>query len=83
MTWPAPMPCGCPTAGLIAVDEQRHIAYHEAIGGRATCAAICWCGQCPQYAAQAAATALLREQEYAARDRRDGERAARKARAAA
>lgn len=83
MSWPPALPCGCPTAGLIAVDETRHDAYHQEIGGPATCLTRCLCGRCASYPAQKAATELLREQEYAARDRREGERAARRARAAA
>ena len=75
-----PPDCGCPTAGLIAVDEQRHAAYHTEIGGPATCLRLCWCGRCGQYAEQKRLTGLLREQEYAARDRREGERAAARAR---
>jgi len=47
------------------------------------CLARCLCGSCPQYAAQRAAVELLREQEYAARDRREGEKAARRTRSAA
>lgn len=43
------------------------------------CLARCYCRECPQYAAQAAATELLRQQEYAARDRKAGQRAAIKA----
>ena len=82
-TWPAPLPCGCPSAGLVAIDEQQHAAYHELIGGPATCARLCWCGRCDQYAAQRAAVELLRQQEYAARDRREGERSARRSRTAA
>lgn len=42
------------------------------------CLTRCLCGTCPQYPAQAAAAQLLREQEYAARDRKQGERAARR-----
>lgn len=44
------------------------------------CLAVCLCGGCPQYAAQAAAVKVLREMEWAARDRRVGERAARQQR---
>lgn len=47
------------------------------------CLTRCYCSTCPQYPAQKAATDLLREQEYTARDRREGEKAARRARAAA
>jgi hypothetical protein len=38
------------------------------------CLRICRCGQCPQYAQQAAAAAAIREQEYQARIRREGEK---------
>lgn len=37
------------------------------------CLARCLCGTCPQYAAQRAAVQQLREWEYAARIRKDGE----------
>lgn len=42
------------------------------------CLSICRCGSCPQYPAQAAAAQQLREQEYAARDRKQAERDARR-----
>lgn len=47
------------------------------------CLAICWCGTCPQYAAQKAAAETAREQEYRARVRKEGERWAKKNGAAA
>lgn len=77
--WPPALPCGCPTAGLVAIDADRHDAYHREIGGPARCFRLCWCGTCPQYEQQAAATELLRQQEYDARDRKAGEIAARQA----
>jgi len=77
------MPCGCPSTGVVAIDQSTHDAYHRLVGGPATCARLCWCGRCPTFPAQAAATERLREQEYAARDRRDGEKAARQERRAA
>lgn len=43
------------------------------------CLARCRCGTCPQYAAQAATTEAVRQQEYAGRDRKEGERIARRA----
>lgn len=40
------------------------------------CLTRCLCGSCPQYAEQRAQVAVLREQEYQARLRVEGERAA-------
>lgn len=40
------------------------------------CLARCYCRTCPQHAEQTRLTELLRQQEYAARDRKAGERAA-------
>lgn len=42
------------------------------------CLARCYCQTCPQYPQQHAAAEMLREQEYAARDRKAGQRAARR-----
>lgn len=43
------------------------------------CLALCRCTTCPQYPEQARRAAVLREQEYAARDRDQGARTARRA----
>lgn len=42
------------------------------------CLAICRCGTCPQYPEQARRATALREAEVAARDRLEGEGAARR-----
>lgn len=44
------------------------------------CLTRCYCGGCPQFAAQRATVDLLRTQELAAEDRKQGERLARQAR---
>jgi hypothetical protein len=44
------------------------------------CLAVCRCGECPQYEAQSRAVALLREQEYLARQHQVAEPTARRAR---
>lgn len=44
------------------------------------CLARCYCGTCPQYARQQRDVEVLRQAEYEGRDRKEGERAARRER---
>lgn len=74
--WPAALSCGCPSAGLVAIDTELHDAYHREIGGPATCFRLCWCRHCPQYPQQKAALAVLIEQERGQRIVLEGRRIA-------
>lgn len=78
MTWPPPLPCGCPSAASSIIDLERHDAYHRA-NGPATCLRICYCTRCPQYAEQHRHALALCDAEYAARVRTEYDRAERQA----